>query len=76
MHQVGLRKAQCLQPCLRALASPTFHQSYLLEGLSSHRAGIQILSCFEDSLSQGVKMPRCNILSRGSEYLLSCHFMC
>ena len=35
MYQVGLRKAQCLQPCLRALASPTFHQPSLLEGLSS-----------------------------------------
>lgn len=34
VHQVGLRKAQCLQPCLRALASPTFHQPSLLEGLS------------------------------------------
>lgn len=30
MCQVGLSKPQCLQPCFRALASPTFHQPSLL----------------------------------------------
>lgn len=83
-HHVGLRKAQCLQPCLGAWASPTFHQPSLREGLSSHGAGIHIsgalfkdfpkvkqAGCLDLLLPLG-----CSILSRGSEYLCGGPFMC
>ncbi|XP_076997145.1 BTB/POZ domain-containing protein KCTD7 isoform X2 [Tamandua tetradactyla] len=53
VYQVSLRTLQCLQPCLGALASPTFYQPSLLAGLSSRKAGIQISeAAVEDSLSQ------------------------
>lgn len=83
MHPVGLRKPQCLQPCLRATASPIFHhppclQGCLLTGLECkfQRLLLKIPQVKQARCLDLLLCLTCNILFRGSEHLLGCYLMC